>query len=95
MAFLPAGLRISLSLGLYPLLLLYAWLKIWVAEEEWWRGVAIILIAQPLVSWYLMCAEDNGMSRGEFAFSAVIIGTYEAAAISTVIWWARQRESFA
>ena len=77
---------------LYPLLLLYAWLKIWVAEEEWWRSVAILLVAQPLVSWYLMCAEDHGMSRGAFAFSTVVLGTYEIAVIAALIWYARQRE---
>ena len=79
---------------LYPLLLLYAWLKIWIADEEWWRGAAIILIAQPLDTWYLLCAEDHGMSRGAFALSAVIIGTYEAAAIGATIWYWRQRESY-
>jgi hypothetical protein len=77
---------------LYPFLLLYAWLKIWLADE-WWYCIAIILIAQPLDSWYLSCVEDHGMSRGAFALSGVFIGTYEIAAISAVIWYARQRES--
>ena len=78
---------------LYPLVLLYAWLKLWIADEEWWRWVAVILIAQPLDTWYVICAEDRGMSRGDFAISAVVIGLYEAAAISAAIWYARQRES--
>ena len=78
---------------LYPLVLLYAWAKLWLAEEEWWRAAAFILIVQPLDSWYVMCAEDNGMSRGDFAISAVVIGLYEAAAIGAAIWYARQRES--
>ena len=78
---------------LYPLVLLYAWAKLWLAEEEWWRAAAFILIVQPLDSWYVMCAEDNGMSRGDFAISAVVIGLYEAAAIGAAIWYARQLEA--
>ncbi len=76
---------------LYPLVLLYAWLKIWVAED-WWRGFSIILVAQPLDSWYLSCVLDNGMSRGAFAASGVFIGTYEIAVIAALVWFARQRE---
>ena len=79
---------------LYPFLLLYAWLKIWIADE-WWRGFAILLIAQPLDSWYLACVQDRGMGRGAFLTSGVFIGTYEIAAIAALIWFARQRGSIA
>ena len=79
---------------LYLPVLLYAWVKLWVAEDEWWRPAAFILIAQPLDTWYVMCADDRLMSRGDFALSAVILGVYEAAAIGAAMWYARQRESF-
>lgn len=78
---------------LYLPVLLYAWVKLWVAEDEWWRGAAIILIGQPLDSWYVLCAEDQGMSRGDFALSAVVVAMYEAAAIGAAMWYARQLES--
>lgn len=76
---------------LYPFLLFYGWLKIWVADEEWWRGVAILLVAQPLASWYVLCVEDRSMSRGAFVLSAAIIGFYEIMAVGVVIWYSRQR----
>lgn len=79
---------------LYPLVLLYAWLKLWLAEDEWWRWGAFILAVQPLDTWYVMCAEDHAMSRGDFALSAVVLGIYEASLIGAAIWYARQRESF-
>ena len=79
---------------LYFPVLLYAWVKLWVAEDEWWRPAAFILIVQPLDTWYVMCAEDRGMSRGDFALTAVLLGLYEIAAIGAAMWYARQRESF-
>ncbi len=79
---------------LYPLVLLYAWLKLWLADDEWWRWAALLLIIQPVDTWYVICAEDRGMSRGDFALSAVILSVYEAAVIGAAIWYARQREAF-
>ena len=78
---------------LYPAVLLCVWGKLWVAEDEWWRSAAVILIIQPLDTWYVMCAENHGMSRGDFALSAVILVLYEIAAIGAAMWYARQRES--
>ena len=78
---------------LYPAVLLCVWAKLWLAEDEWWRPAAVILIIQPLDTWYVMCAESHGMSHGDFAFSGVILALYETAAISAAIWYARQRES--
>jgi hypothetical protein len=77
----------------YPFVLLYGWLKIWVGEEEWWRGVALLLIAQPLASWYVMCAGVSNLDGGDFAVSAVLIGIYEIMAIGVAIWYARQRDA--
>ena len=79
---------------LYPLVLVYAWLKLWLSDDEWWRWAAFILIIQPIDTWYLFAMSDSGMSRGDFALSAVILGMYEAALIGASIWYSRQREAF-
>ena len=78
---------------LYLAVLAYGILKLWISDEEYWRGAAILLIAQPLDSWYVLCMEDRGMSRGDFASSAAIIGLYEITAIGVAIWFAWQREA--
>jgi hypothetical protein len=78
---------------LYLAVLAYGILKLWISDEEYWRGAAILLIAQPLDSWYVLCMEDRGMSRGDFASSAAIIGLYAITAIGVAIWYARQREA--
>jgi hypothetical protein len=77
---------------LYLGVLAYGILKIWISDEEYWRGAAILLIAQPLHSWYVLCLEDRGMSRGDFASSAAIIGLYEIMAVGVAIWYAWQRD---
>jgi hypothetical protein len=82
-----------LSSLVYVPLFAFAVLTLWLADDEYWRGAAIILLIQPPHSWYVLCREDRGMSPGDFALSAVIIGTYEIAAIAAVIWYWRQRNS--
>jgi hypothetical protein len=74
-------------------ILAYGFLKIWISDEEYWRGAAIVLIAQPLYSWYVLCVEDRSMSHGDFTSSAAIIGLYEITAIGAAIWYAWQREA--
>jgi hypothetical protein len=78
---------------LYLPVLAYGCLKLWLSDEEYWRGAAVLLIAQPLDSWYVLSMEDGGMSRGDFALSAGIVGIYEITAIGVAIWYAWQREA--
>ena len=77
----------------FLVILVYGFLKIWTSDEEYWRGAAILLIAQPLYSWYVLCMEDRGMSHGDFTSSAAIIGLYEITAIGAAICYGWQREA--
>ena len=78
---------------LYLPILAYGFLKLWLSDEEYWRGAAVLLIAQPLDSWYVLSMEDRGLNGGDFALSGAIIAIYEVAAIGVAVWYARQRDA--